>query len=412
MNKDELRHKAEKINSGQRPEDGDLSYLNMKKLVHELEVHQIELELQNEELKAAIFKLDEQERKYQKLFNDAPVGYIIINNSKEIIQTNNTFSNLIGFKISEIDNHLLTDFIQWDDKDIFYLYFNQLHKDTDTSPCHLRLMTKSDDEIHVSIHAYKHEGDTFRISVTDISKLEVAEKINKIKNEFLSRLSHELRTPLNSILGFSQLLEMSELDIKQRKGVDHILKSGKLLLDLINDVLDVSKIENGRLDLVLEPVKMRTLADEVIDIVRPMADLKNIEFNFTNSDSEYVIADKKYLKQVLLNLINNAVKYNNQDGKITFNSTQIKDETNLITKLKFSIQDTGIGIKQCDVQKLFMPFERIFANTKIEGSGLGLIIVKKLIKAMHGTVGFESEFGIGSTFWIELPYHSELKSAV
>jgi CheY-like chemotaxis protein len=240
-----------------------------------------------------------------------------------------------------------------------------------------------------------------------------AEKANRAKSEFLSRMSHELRTPLNSILGFAQLMEMGELSKKQKKGVTHILNNGRHLLDLINEVLDISGIEAGRQILNPEPVQLTGIINEITDGMQVAANKRKVSVEFVDSpiNSLFVIADRLRLKQVLINLLNNAVKYNNEEGTVTI-TTALKPAGEQENKLiRISITDTGVGIKPENIGKLFQPFERIGADkTDTEGTGLGLMVVKKLIEAMYGKVGVESKVGAGSTFWIELPLSEDLKN--
>ena len=233
-----------------------------------------------------------------------------------------------------------------------------------------------------------------------------AELANLAKSEFLSRMSHELRTPMNSILGFAQLLEMGDLNSGQKKGVSHILKSGKHLLDLINEVLDISRIEAGRLSLSVEPVKLDGVIKEMIDIVKLQANERGIKIDFVNTPTNhlFVKSDRQRLKQILLNLLNNAIKYNADKGSVIVNTQINRSSAADATMIRISITDTGRGISEEDLPKIFKPFERIGAEkTGTEGTGLGLSVVQKLMNAMGGHFGVESELGIGSTFWIELP---------
>ena len=234
-----------------------------------------------------------------------------------------------------------------------------------------------------------------------------ADRASIAKSEFLSRMSHELRTPMNSILGFAQLMDMGELTPAHKKGVDHILKSGKHLLDLINEVLDLSRIEAGQLSVSLEPVRLYGIISETLDIVRPLAAGQNITLEFPEStfNNFHVKADRQKLKQVLLNLINNAVKFNREGGEVKVACEAGSKEKGVgMNTVRISVIDTGKGIAPDEIQKLFNPFQRIGAEiSEVEGTGLGLTVAKKLIEAMGGTIGVESEVGVGSTFWIELP---------
>lgn len=229
-----------------------------------------------------------------------------------------------------------------------------------------------------------------------------ADKANRAKSEFLSRMSHELRTPLNAILGFGQILEMDEMPPRRKEGVGHILKAGQHLLNLINEVLDISRIEAGKLSLSKEPVLMDQAVREVFDLLRHQAAAEDIELvdQMPRDKAWHVLADRQRLLQVLLNLGSNAIKYNRPGGRATVTAMETSDGKSL----RVLVQDTGAGLGEEDLAKLFTPFERLgAANTRIEGTGIGLALCRRLMEEMEGRIGVESVPGSGSVFWIELP---------
>ncbi len=239
-----------------------------------------------------------------------------------------------------------------------------------------------------------------------------ADRANLAKSEFLSRMSHELRTPLNAILGFGQILEMDEMPPRRRENVQHILKGGRHLLDLINEVLDISRIEAGHIGLSLEPVLVNSSVLEVLDLVRPLTVEGNVQLiNEIPPHSDWcMLGDRQRLTQTLLNLVSNAIKYNRDGGSVTIVGEEVSREAisgqggEQRRVLRLSIRDTGNGLSKGDIARLFVPFERLgAAKTRIEGTGIGLALSKRLVEVMDGQIGVWSTPGQGSTFWIELP---------
>ena len=225
---------------------------------------------------------------------------------------------------------------------------------------------------------------------------------NMAKSEFLSRVSHELRTPLNAILGFAQVLNMRQLNDAQSRGVSRILEAGKHLLNLVDEVLDVSRVDAGNLSLSFEAVSLWEIVTTCMDIVQPLAADKRVtlECNVNDNDNPHVTADRQRLKQVFINLLANAIKYNRDDGHVTV-SFVVQDQNTVCVR----VVDTGIGIATEKMPRLFSPFDRldIEHDSDIQGTGLGLTLTKSLVEAMNGNIGAESVLGQGSTFWFTLP---------
>ena len=233
----------------------------------------------------------------------------------------------------------------------------------------------------------------------EIEKARV-EKASQAKSDFLSSMSHELRTPMNAILGFAQLLKLDvKLNEQQQGNTNEILKAGHHLLELINEVLDLAKVESGKIDLSIEPVKLSVLVDECFVLIAPLADNLGISTNHKNIGDHFVRADRTRLKQILINLLSNAIKYNRKQGKVELGVLPVTD-----TELRITISDTGNGVAEERLDELFLPFNRLDAEGgEIEGTGIGLAITRQLVEMMGGRIGVDSELGVGSRFWVELP---------
>jgi signal transduction histidine kinase/ActR/RegA family two-component response regulator len=232
--------------------------------------------------------------------------------------------------------------------------------------------------------------------------IQAAEAANHSKSDFLSRMSHELRTPLNAVLGFAQLLELDELTESQQESVESIVKGGRHLLNLINEVLDISRIETGSLPFSLEPVHVTELIDDTLTLMRPLADHRRIVVTDSRAPAgdSYVLADGQRLKQILLNLVANAIKYNHDGGTVAVSCQAADDE-----QLRITVADTGPGIPAEYLDRLFVPFERLGAERgDVEGAGVGLALSLRLAEGMGGTIGVDSAVGQGSSFWVQLPF--------
>jgi PAS domain S-box-containing protein len=227
-----------------------------------------------------------------------------------------------------------------------------------------------------------------------------AERANHAKSEFLSRMSHELRTPLNAVIGFAQLLQLDGLEGEQRESADQILKAGRHLLGLINEVLDIARIEAGTMTMSLEPVHLGSVVAEALSLIGPLADDAGVRISADPSEYAelYVLADQQRLKQVLINLLSNAVKYNRRGGEISVRCVELPGE-----QVEVAVSDTGHGLTAEQLERLFEPFERLGAErTSVEGTGLGLPLSMRLMEAMGGAMTAESEPGHGTTLRIVL----------
>ncbi|RSZ56793.1 response regulator [Massilia atriviolacea] len=245
---------------------------------------------------------------------------------------------------------------------------------------------------------------TMQLELTN-AELEVAmaaaKNANQAKSAFLSSMSHELRTPLNAILGFAQILTSESLPstLPQKKEfAGHILKSGRHLLTLINEILDLAKVESGTVTLSMEPVALADMLVECRNMTEPLAQQRKIRMLFPDAPAAVVQADRTRLKQVLLNLLSNAIKYNREMGAVVCDCSVVT-----ANRVRLSVQDTGMGLRPEQIDALFQPFNRLGQeNGSEEGTGIGLVVTRRLVELMGGEIGVSSSVGVGTVFWIEL----------
>ena len=245
---------------------------------------------------------------------------------------------------------------------------------------------------------------TIELSNQLVVAKENAEKANQAKSEFLSSMNHELRTPLTAIVGFSELLQRSPLDGQEREKLNHIQNASKHLMVMIDDILDINRVEAGGYEFVCESVAISELAAEVAQLLIPMTEKRDIQIHYQPKEfgGLYAFADAKKLKQILLNFGTNAIKYNHHGGELFLTVDESLDN-----RLRLCVRDTGPGIEQRDLERIFDPFERLeAARSDVVGAGIGLSLCRQLAQGMDGRVGVSSRVGSGSTFWVEVPRSS------
>jgi PAS domain S-box-containing protein len=232
----------------------------------------------------------------------------------------------------------------------------------------------------------------------------MAEKANLAKSEFLSSMSHELRTPLGAILGFAQLMESGSPTPSQKRSIDQILKAGWYLLELINEILDLALIESGKVSMSMEPVSLAEVLRECESMIEPLAHKHGISVSFNHFEAPcFVQVDRTRVKQILINLLSNAIKYNRQGGTVIVESIPAQTDS-----IRICVRDTGEGLDAKQLAKLFQPFNRLGREASSEqGTGIGLVVAKRLVEWMGGVIGVESTVGKGSVFWIELKLTTE-----
>ena len=425
-----------KINSSGYHEE--TSYDDMKRLNEELQIHQIELELQNEELINSQEQLKQVKNNYHDLYDNAPISYLTFDINGNIIQSNLTAKNTFNINKSALNNLSFYQYIPEENRDFFYLHLKDVIKGIGIKSCDLMLYGNKNRLFNAKLDTIKIDNNTesiFRTAITDITNLknmeneirenekqkielikklelqnnhlelmnkkltiayEDAEKACKAKDSFLGVMSHELRTPLNGILGLSQVMLIECKDEETKEAFENIYNSGNHLLSIITDLIDITIIESGNIsEIKEEEICLKDILKSVKEIVANSVNEKKLKLRMPDNDFNFIV-DKSKLRQILINLISNAIKFTNE-GTIDVN-VSITDNNVL-----FEISDTGIGIAEDKLKIIFETFYQIenFKQRRHGGVGLGLAICKKLVEKLGGDIWVDSIEGEGSNFYLQ-----------
>ena len=412
-------------------------------MLHELRVHQIELEMQNEELRRAQEELEASRARYFDLYDLAPVGYFTLSEQGLILEANLAGAGLLGVTRGDLAKQPLSRFILPEDQDIYYRHRKQLFETGSPQVYELRMLRADATPFWARFEATAAQdadgAAVCRVVVSDISDRKQAEEAlrkanegleqrvrertaeleatnkslekanrlaecaNRAKSEFLTNMSHEIRTPMTAILGYADLMLDENVGRATREHVAVIKRNGEHLLGLISDILDLSKIEAGKLQI--EPTRCSPVqvVAEVASLMRTQAAAKQLKLKteLVQPLPETVLTDPLRLRQVLVNLVGNAIKFTDQ-GEIRL-AVRLNADSDRVS-LCFDVTDTGIGMNEEQIGKLFKPFSQVdnSSTRKFGGTGLGLCISKHLAEALGGTIEVRSEPGKGSTFSVTI----------
>ncbi len=411
----ELRRRAEELvleNETELPEEA-------KQTLHELRVHQIELEMQNAELRRLQKDLDISQHRYFFLYDLAPVGYLTISEQGVIQEANLAAATILGAGQEVLLKKPITHFILREDQTVYYMLRKKVLEVNEVQDLDMRLVRSGGEWFWAHLHVTPVHNGEYMVTFTDITEHKQAEQnlldsnrqLSKekvraesaviAKSQFLANMSHEIRTPMNAVIGSAQLLEMTDLTDEQQECVDTIMLSGRDMVQLLSDILDLSKIEAHSIKLEKSDFDLQAETGAAINILALCARKKRLELRLQIEPDvpQQLKGDALRLRQIIINLVGNAIKFTAK-GAVSLQICKDGEDEQHIT-LRFLVQDSGIGIAADKQEMIFERFTQADGSTtrRYGGTGLGLTISRQLAELMGGTIGVESVEGEGATFW-------------
>ncbi len=411
-----LRDKAARRLSTSRQDVADMTPEAVQELVYDLQVHQIELEMQNEALVQAQMETELARQNYRDLYDHAPTGYLTIDHDDVIREANLMAATLLGLPRERLIGRKFSPFITQESQDTFFLHKRAVRATRDRQSCQVEVLSAEPMFLHMVSQLSESDQGSFHTVMTDVTlmkKLEArlmemhqaAEAANIAKSQFLANMSHEIRTPLNVIIGIGHLLGNAQLDAKSNELLAVMRTSAEGLRTLVNELLDFAKIESGKLELEAEPFDLRIVLNDVMRMMELTASQKRLtlDLDYDPALPATFIGDAHRLRQVVLNLVSNAIKFT-QAGSVRLRATGVASAGDT-RGVDIEVADTGIGISQEKLNTVFDKFTQADPSTtrQFGGTGLGLTIARRLVEQMGGDIAAYSEVGSGSTFRIHLP---------